>query len=164
MTSPHRSTPRITPNGSLSGAVDAPHIITAVAIVPDVNAGRFEALRLFVDWLASSLAARLMKPLRDMLRELLLELLPAPAMATGLPTSSSVPPGYLSVEDAARWCGGVSPSTWRDWSTRGIVPAPARIGGRVFWRMDDLRDWSTWGQPGRAVFEERRAARDRTGK
>ena len=154
MTTPYRHPVRV-PTDDSSRFLPAPVKEDAPA------AGLTGQLRQFADYLVSALVDRIAPLLRDLLREVL----PArPALATGADSEvaapSKLPPGYLSVEDAARWCGDVSPSTWRDWNARGIVPAPARIGGRVLWRLDDLRNWSAWGHPGRAVFEERQARRD----
>lgn len=49
--------------------------------------------------------------------------------------------------------------TIRSLDAAGRLPAPIRIGGRVLWRIDDVRAWLAAGAPDRATWEARRAAR-----
>ena len=63
-------------------------------------------------------------------------------------------PILLSVDEARAYCGGLAKSTWSDFDQRGVIPAPVRIGGRVFWRRTDLDAWVAHNCPGRARFEE----------
>ncbi|WP_088258728.1 helix-turn-helix transcriptional regulator [Fimbriiglobus ruber] len=45
------------------------------------------------------------------------------------------------------------------WNAAGKLPAPIRIGGRVLWRVDEIRAWIDAGAPNRVEWEARRAAR-----
>ena len=53
-------------------------------------------------------------------------------------------------------CAGVR--TVRTWDAAGKLPAPLRIGGRVVWRVDEIRAWINAGAPNRAEWEARKAA------
>ncbi|HEV8062781.1 MAG TPA: hypothetical protein VGP68_23070, partial [Gemmataceae bacterium] len=61
--------------------------------------------------------------------------------------------------DAAARMAGVSPSTWWRLHAGAKVPKPNRLGGRTFWRVDELRRWIEAGCPDRKVWEAREAAR-----
>ena len=54
-------------------------------------------------------------------------------------------------------CAGVR--TVRTWDAAGKLPAPVRIGGRVVWRVDEIRAWLDAGAPDRETWAARRAAR-----
>lgn len=41
----------------------------------------------------------------------------------------------------------------------GKLPSPLRIGGRVVWRLDELKAWLTAGAPDRKTWAVIRAAR-----
>jgi predicted DNA-binding transcriptional regulator AlpA len=58
---------------------------------------------------------------------------------------------------AAMLCAGIR--TVRTWNAAGKLPAPVRIGGRVVWRVDEIRAWLAAGAPSRNEWEARRAAR-----
>jgi predicted DNA-binding transcriptional regulator AlpA len=49
--------------------------------------------------------------------------------------------------------------TVRTWDAAGKLPAPVRIGGRVVWRVSEIRAWLDAGAPDRETWEARRAAR-----
>ena len=51
-------------------------------------------------------------------------------------------------------CAGIR--TVRTWDAAGKLPAPIRIGGRVVWRVDEIRDWLAAGAPNRAEWDARR--------
>jgi predicted DNA-binding transcriptional regulator AlpA len=53
----------------------------------------------------------------------------------------------------------VSVRTVRTWDLAGKLPRPLRIGGRVVWRLDEIRRWLDAGAPDRATWEARRATR-----
>jgi predicted DNA-binding transcriptional regulator AlpA len=53
-------------------------------------------------------------------------------------------------------CAGVR--TVRTWDAAGKLPAPIRIGGRVVWRVDEIRAWLAAGAPERKTWEARKAA------
>lgn len=53
-------------------------------------------------------------------------------------------------------CAGLR--TIRCWDTTGKLPAPIRIGGRVVWRVDEIRKWLAAGAPNRDEWEARRNA------
>jgi prophage regulatory protein len=49
--------------------------------------------------------------------------------------------------------------TIRTHDAAGKLPAPVRIGGRVVWRVDEIRAWLEAGAPDRETWAARRAAR-----
>lgn len=49
--------------------------------------------------------------------------------------------------------------TVRTWDAAGKLPAPIRIGGRVVWRLDEIRDWLNAGAPDRETWTALRAVR-----
>ena len=53
-------------------------------------------------------------------------------------------------------CCGIR--TVRTWDAAGKLPAPIRIGGRVVWRMDEIRAWLAADAPNREEWEARKAA------
>jgi predicted DNA-binding transcriptional regulator AlpA len=54
-------------------------------------------------------------------------------------------------------CAGVR--TVRTWDAAGRLPAPIRIGGRVVWRVGEIRAWLDAGAPDRATWAALRAVR-----
>ena len=54
-------------------------------------------------------------------------------------------------------CAGVR--TVRTWDAAGKLPAPIRIGGRVVWRVDEIRAWLAAGAPNRETWAATLAAR-----
>ena len=52
-------------------------------------------------------------------------------------------------------CAGVR--TVRAWDAAGKLPAPIRIGGRVVWRVDEIRAWLAAGAPDRETWDARKA-------
>ena len=58
---------------------------------------------------------------------------------------------------AALLCSGVR--TVRTWDAAGKLPQPIRIGGRVVWRVEEIRAWLDAGAPDRETWEARRASR-----
>jgi len=77
-----------------------------------------------------------------------------------------VPPAFiapaarlLSSDSAAAYCG-MSRRTWFELDQRGVIPSPIRLSNRiVLWDRESLDHWIDLGCPGRARFEEIRAAR-----
>jgi predicted DNA-binding transcriptional regulator AlpA len=53
-------------------------------------------------------------------------------------------------------CAGVR--TVRTWDAAGKLPAPIRIGGRVVWRVAEIKDWLDAGAPNRETWAALRAA------
>ena len=49
--------------------------------------------------------------------------------------------------------------TVRTWDAAGRLPAPVRIGGRVVWRVCEIRAWLDAGAPDRETWAAIRAAR-----
>jgi predicted DNA-binding transcriptional regulator AlpA len=47
-------------------------------------------------------------------------------------------------------CAGIR--TVRTWDAAGKLPAPCRIGGRVLWRVAEIRAWLTAGAPDRETW------------
>lgn len=66
------------------------------------------------------------------------------------------PPELLSADAARMLCGGMAKSTWYKLKLLGKIPAPIRIGGRVYWRREDLRTWIEMDRPGCEKFKERK--------
>ena len=54
-------------------------------------------------------------------------------------------------------CCGVR--TVRTWDSAGKLPMPIRIGGRVVWRMKEIRAWLAAGAPDRQTWAAIRDAR-----
>ena len=54
-------------------------------------------------------------------------------------------------------CAGVR--TVRTWDAAGKLPAPIRIGGRVVWRVREIRAWLAAGAPNRETWAAMCAAR-----
>ena len=71
------------------------------------------------------------------------------------------PAGPPLVVDARRLAVMLSAGvrTVRTWDAAGKLPAPVRIGGRVVWRVDEIRAWLDAGAPDRETGAARRAAR-----
>jgi predicted DNA-binding transcriptional regulator AlpA len=55
-------------------------------------------------------------------------------------------PLLVAAKDACQ-LAGVSPATW--WRLRAAdkIPAPVRLGGRVLWRVEELKAWIAAGCP-----------------
>ena len=49
--------------------------------------------------------------------------------------------------------------TLRTHDRAGKLPQPLRIGGRVVWRLEEIRAWLNAGAPDRKTWNARRAAR-----
>jgi predicted DNA-binding transcriptional regulator AlpA len=58
--------------------------------------------------------------------------------------------------EAARLCG-ISEASWYRLKSASKLPLPVRLGGRVLWRVDELRAWIAAGCPDRREWEARRA-------
>lgn len=54
-------------------------------------------------------------------------------------------------------CCGIR--TVRTWDAGGKLPKPIRIGGRVVWRVDEIRAWLVAGAPNRETWAAIRDAR-----
>jgi len=75
------------------------------------------------------------------------------------PADAADPP---LVVDARRLAAmlGAGVRTVRAWNSRGVLPRPIRVGGRVVWRVSEIDAWLSAGAPRRQVWEARlRAAR-----
>jgi predicted DNA-binding transcriptional regulator AlpA len=86
-------------------------------------------------------------------------------MADVLPFASPAPtdaptvaPLCVDAEGLAAMLG-LGLRTIRTHDRAGKLPAPVRIGGRVLWRTEEIRDWLNAGAPDRKTWEARRAAR-----
>src|SRR5262245_11384183 len=76
---------------------------------------------------------------------------------------AAVEPLLVDTEEAAAACG-IARSTWFRLKSAAKTPAPVKLGGRVLYRVEDLRLWVNWGCPPRKEFEVRRAAVINTGR
>lgn len=72
-------------------------------------------------------------------------------------TGASLEPLLVDTEQAAR-AVGISSASWYRLRSGGKTPAPVKLGGRVLYRLADLRSWVAMGCPPRKEFETRRAA------
>lgn len=63
------------------------------------------------------------------------------------------------VVDARRLAGMlcVGLRTVRTWDAGGKLPQPIRIGGRVVWRVDEIRSWLAAGAPCRDEWQIRKS-------
>jgi predicted DNA-binding transcriptional regulator AlpA len=50
--------------------------------------------------------------------------------------------------EVAAWCG-VSKSAASKWHQQRLIPAPVWVGGQMFWRVAEVRDWIAAGCPER---------------
>ena len=57
------------------------------------------------------------------------------------------PPLLVPDREAARLCGRSLRAWQRDRAAGRIGPRPVRIGGRVLWRVEDLRAWTAAPRP-----------------
>jgi predicted DNA-binding transcriptional regulator AlpA len=62
-------------------------------------------------------------------------------------------PILLDARGAAK-LAGVSRATWYRLHSSGRCPSPVRLGARVLWRLEELREWARAGCPSRARWEE----------
>ena len=105
-------------------------------------------------------------------------LMPAPASPQGEPPATEatgrkartaaapaapIEPLLVDTEQAAAACG-IGRATWFRLKSAGKTPAPVKLGGRVLYRLADLRLWVSLGCPPRREFEARRAAADASGR
>lgn len=67
------------------------------------------------------------------------------------------PPALLTLSEAAALCRMSKPTFWRRRRDGSIGPRPARVGGKLLYRADELREWIAAGMPPAADW--RRGAR-----
>jgi hypothetical protein len=80
----------------------------------------------------------------------------AKAERTASPVAA-VEPLLVDTSRAAALCG-LSLASWHRLKAAAKAPAPVRLGGKVLYRVEDLRLWVGWGCPPRKEFEARKAA------
>ena len=51
-----------------------------------------------------------------------------------------LPDGRMRADEAAKYLGH-SPKTLAQWRSKGTGPRSVKRGGRVFYRLDDLKRW-----------------------
>src|SRR5436190_189030 len=76
------------------------------------------------------------------------------------PVAPAIEPLLVDADHASRMCG-VSTATWFRLKSAGKTPAPVKLGGRVLYRLSDLRLWAELGCPDRRTFEARKPAGSR---
>jgi predicted DNA-binding transcriptional regulator AlpA len=83
---------------------------------------------------------------------------PAPSLGSD---PAADPAGMPFVVDARRLAGLLCCGlrTVRLWHAAGRLPAPIRLGGRVVWRVDEIRAWLNAGAPDRETWATLRDAR-----
>jgi predicted DNA-binding transcriptional regulator AlpA len=62
--------------------------------------------------------------------------------------------------EAARLCG-ISEASWYRLKSAGKLPAPVKLGGRVLWRVEELRRWSAAGCPDLRTWQALESANGR---
>ncbi|TWT37007.1 hypothetical protein KOR34_19530 [Posidoniimonas corsicana] len=50
--------------------------------------------------------------------------------------------------DSLAFCLDTDRSTIRRWAKQGVMPAPLKVGGRVLWDAERVREWIGEGCPG----------------
>jgi hypothetical protein len=77
----------------------------------------------------------------------------------GRPASlaAAIEPFLVPALEAARLCG-VSEASWYGLKSAGKTPPEVRLGGRVLYRIEDLKLWVALGCPDRRTFEARKTA------
>jgi predicted DNA-binding transcriptional regulator AlpA len=73
------------------------------------------------------------------------------------PPPPTAEPLLVPAAIAARLCG-ISEASWFRLKAAGKTPAPVKLGGRVLYRIEELRLWVSWGCPPRKEFDARRGA------
>jgi predicted DNA-binding transcriptional regulator AlpA len=58
----------------------------------------------------------------------------------------AIEPLLVAAAEAARLCG-VSEASWYRLRSAGKLPSPVKLGGRVLWRVAELRRWTAAGCP-----------------
>jgi hypothetical protein len=81
----------------------------------------------------------------------------------GRPASPALEPLLVDTDHAAALCG-ISPASWYRLKASGKTPAPIRLGGKVLYRVEDLKLFVSWGCPPRKEFEARLAAKNGIGR
>lgn len=73
---------------------------------------------------------------------------------------ATVPADSPLVADARRLAQLLSCGirTIRSWDSGGKLPRPLRIGGRVYWNVEEIRAWLQANAPPRDQWEARKAA------
>src|SRR5581483_9928519 len=71
--------------------------------------------------------------------------------------AAAIEPVLVDQAKARMICGGLSSATWQRLKAADKLPGHVRIGGRVFYRLDDLKLWTRLGCPDRKEFETRKS-------
>src|SRR5262245_22929557 len=95
---------------------------------------------------------------------------PVPAEPVGARAPSSAATGHrpavlasavevllVPAAEASRICG-ISEASWYRLKAGGKTPLPVRLGGRVLWRVEELRRWCAAGCPDRRSWEALQSA------
>ena len=87
----------------------------------------------------------------------LLPFLPPVALAIDPATPAGEPPLVVDARRLAKLLNA-GLRTVRAWDAAGKLPSPVRLGGKVVWRLDEIRDWLAAGAPRRDEWQARRTA------
>lgn len=82
----------------------------------------------------------------------------APAAATQPAGSDPLIPLVADAKGLSKLLG-LGVRTIRTHDAAGKLPQPVKLGGRVVWRLDEVRAWLDAGAPDRATWAALRAAR-----
>jgi predicted DNA-binding transcriptional regulator AlpA len=74
--------------------------------------------------------------------------------------AATLEPLQVDTDRAAALCG-LSPASWFRLKAAGKTPAPVKLGGRVLYRLSDLKMWVSLGCPDRKTFEAHKNANGR---
>ena len=88
------------------------------------------------------------------------DILPLRALPGELPADPAAAPLVVDARRLALLLGSGLRSV-RTWDAAGKLPAPVRIGGRVVWRVDEIRAWLAAGAPDRSTWESIRKCASR---
>jgi prophage regulatory protein len=72
------------------------------------------------------------------------------------PEVPAVEPLLVPADQAAQLCG-ISEATWYRLKAADKLPVPVKLGGRVLWRVEDVKLFVALGCPDRKTFEARKA-------
>jgi predicted DNA-binding transcriptional regulator AlpA len=76
--------------------------------------------------------------------------------------TAPVEPLLVAAAEAARLCG-ISEASWHRLRAAGKLPSAVRLGGRVLWRVAELRRWCIAGCPDLRTWQALENANGRRG-
>jgi predicted DNA-binding transcriptional regulator AlpA len=86
-----------------------------------------------------------------------LKICPQPTADSAQSVIDAIEPLLIDTAEAAR-AVGISSASWFRLKSAGKTPGSIKLGGRVLYRLADIRSWVAMGCPPKKEFEIRRAA------